>query len=93
VQGVHIQQMNLETDEGGMGDHGDLLMCQKFLQLRRLHEQNQPLEQLDAMIEEIMGLMLKSTRDSQQGATEQKERSSSSSRMEQMGSYRYLFGI
>jgi hypothetical protein len=31
VQGVHIQQVKLETDEGGMGDHGDLLICQNFL--------------------------------------------------------------
>jgi hypothetical protein len=44
VQSVHIQQVKLETDEGGMGDHDDLLMCQKFLQLRRLHEQSQPWE-------------------------------------------------
>jgi hypothetical protein len=36
VQSVHIQQVKLETGEGGMGDHGDILMCQKFLQLRRL---------------------------------------------------------
>jgi hypothetical protein len=36
VQSVHIQQVKLETDEGGMGDHDDLLMCQKKLQLRRL---------------------------------------------------------
>jgi hypothetical protein len=58
VQGVHIQQVKLETDEGGMGDHGDLLMCQNNLQLRRLHEQNQPLEQLDEVIKEIMELMI-----------------------------------
>jgi hypothetical protein len=38
VQGVHIQQVKLEMGEGGMGDHGDLLMCQKILQLRRLQE-------------------------------------------------------
>jgi hypothetical protein len=30
VQSVHIQQVKLETDEGGMGDHDDLLMCQKI---------------------------------------------------------------
>jgi hypothetical protein len=60
VQSVHIQHVKLETDEGGMGDRGDLLMCQKFLQLRRLQEQGQPLEQLDEVIEEIMELMLKS---------------------------------
>jgi hypothetical protein len=43
-----------------MGDHSDLLDGQKFLQLRRLHEQNQPLEQLDQVIEEIRELMLES---------------------------------
>jgi hypothetical protein len=58
VQGVHIQQVKLETEEGGMGDHDDLLMCPKFLQLRRLHEHNQPLEQLDEVINEIMELMI-----------------------------------
>jgi hypothetical protein len=58
VQGMHIQQVKLEADEEGMGDHGDLLMCQKFLQLRRLHEQGQPLEQLDEVIKEIRELML-----------------------------------
>jgi hypothetical protein len=60
VQSVHIQQVKLETDEEGMGDHDDLPMCQKNLQLRRLHEQSQPLEQLDEVIEEIRRLMLRS---------------------------------
>jgi hypothetical protein len=60
VQSVHIQQVKLETDEGGMGDCDDLLMCQKKLQLRRLHEQSQPWEQLDEVIEEIMELMIRS---------------------------------
>jgi hypothetical protein len=54
VQGMHIQQVKLGTDEQGMGDHGDLLMSRKFLQLRRLQEQNQPLEQLHEVIKEIM---------------------------------------
>ena len=36
VQGVHIQQVKLETDQEGMGDHDDLPNGQKFLQLRRL---------------------------------------------------------
>jgi hypothetical protein len=58
LQGVHIQQVKLETDEEGMGDPENLPMCQKFLQLRRLHEQSQPLEQMDAVIEEIRRLML-----------------------------------
>ena len=44
VQGMHIQQVKLEADEEGMGDHSDLPNCRKFLQLERLHEQSQPLE-------------------------------------------------
>jgi hypothetical protein len=60
VQSMHIQQVKLEDEEEGMGDHGDLPMCQKKLQLRRLHEQNQPGEQLDKVIEEIMELMIRS---------------------------------
>jgi hypothetical protein len=59
VQGVHIQQVKLDADdEEGMGDHSDLPMCRKFLQLRRLHEQSQPLEQLDRVIEDIIRLMV-----------------------------------
>jgi hypothetical protein len=58
VQGVHIQQVKLEIDQGGMADHNDLLMCQKILQLRRLQKQSQPWEKLDAVIEEIMELMI-----------------------------------
>jgi hypothetical protein len=59
VQGMHIQQVKLEADEEeGMGDHSDLPMCRKFLQLRRLHEQGQPLEQLDEVIDMIRELML-----------------------------------
>jgi hypothetical protein len=53
-----------DEEEGGMGDHDDLLMCRKFLQLRRLHEQSQPLEQLDEVIEEIKRLMLGSVETS-----------------------------
>jgi hypothetical protein len=60
VQGRHIQQVRLETDQEGTGDHSDLPDGQKFLQLRRLQQQNQPLEQLDEVIMEIMELMLKS---------------------------------
>jgi hypothetical protein len=60
VQGMHIQQVKLEMDEEGVGDHDDLPNGQKFLQLRRLHEQGQPLEQLDVVISEIRELMLKS---------------------------------
>ena len=60
MQGVHIQQVKLETGEEGMGDHDDLPNGQKVLQLRRLQKQNQPLEQLDEVIMEIRELMLKS---------------------------------
>jgi hypothetical protein len=36
---MHIQQAKLEAiDEEGMGDHSDLPIRRKFLQLRRLHE-------------------------------------------------------
>jgi hypothetical protein len=45
-------------NEESMGDHDDLPNCRKFLQLGRLHEQGQPLEQLDEVIEEIRELML-----------------------------------
>jgi hypothetical protein len=60
VEGMHIQQVKLETDEENMGDHDDLPNCRKFLQLGRLQKQDQPLEQLDAVIEEIRRLMLRS---------------------------------
>jgi hypothetical protein len=49
-----------EDEKDGMGDHSDLPDGQKFLQLRRLQEQDQPLEQLDEVIEEIRELMLRS---------------------------------
>jgi hypothetical protein len=38
VQGMHIQQVRLEADEEGMGDHSDLPNCRKFLQLGRLQK-------------------------------------------------------
>jgi hypothetical protein len=44
VQGMHIQQVRLETDEEGVGDHDDLPNGPKFLQLWRLQQKNQPLE-------------------------------------------------
>jgi hypothetical protein len=43
-----------------MGDHDDLPICRKKMQLRRLHEQGQPLQQLDEVIEDIKRLMLRS---------------------------------
>ena len=57
---MHIQQVRLETDEDGMGDHDDQSHGQTFLQLWRLQQKNQPLEKLDEVIKEIMELMLKS---------------------------------
>jgi hypothetical protein len=60
VQGVHIQQVKLEMDEDGMGDHDDLSNGKKKLQLRRLQEQDQPRGQLDEVIKEIRELMLRS---------------------------------
>jgi hypothetical protein len=44
VQSMHIQQVKLGVDAEGMGDHNDLPMSRKFLQLRRLHEQSEPWE-------------------------------------------------
>jgi hypothetical protein len=78
VQGVHIQQLKLEADEGGMGDHDDLLMCPKFLQLRRLHEQSQPLGAAGRSDRRDHGADDPISRDFQQGEAEQKRSSSSS---------------
>jgi hypothetical protein len=66
-----------EDEEDGMGDHSDLPNCRKFLQLRRLHEQDQPLEQLDAVIEEIMELMLRSAETASEEQLSRRRRSSS----------------
>jgi hypothetical protein len=74
VQGVHIQQVKLEVDEEeGMGDHDDLPNCRKFLQLRRLQKQDQPLEQLDEVIEEIRRLMLRSAETASKEQLSRKE--------------------
>jgi hypothetical protein len=62
VEGMHIQQVKLETDEENMGDHDDLPNCRNFLQLGRLQKQDQPLEPLDAVIKEINRLMIQSAR-------------------------------
>jgi hypothetical protein len=61
VQSMHIQQVRLEVDEEeGMGDHSDLPICRKFLQLGRLHKWGQPIQQLDEVIEDIRKLMVES---------------------------------
>jgi hypothetical protein len=83
-----------------MGDHCDLPICRKILQLRRLHEQSQPLEQLDEVIERS-GADGQVTRDCQQGEAGQKSSSNSSTEaatvadkeMEQGDNSRNLFGI
>jgi hypothetical protein len=46
-----------------MGDHDDLPICREEMHLRRLHIQSQPLEQLDAVIEEIRNLMFMSAEE------------------------------
>jgi hypothetical protein len=46
-----------------MGDLVYLPIFKEELQWRRLHEQNQPLQQLDKIIEQIRKLMLKSTQE------------------------------
>jgi hypothetical protein len=101
VQGRHIQQVRLEIGKKeGMGDHDDLPNGQKFLQLRRLQKQDQPWEQLDEVIEEIMELMLNSAdtasreRLSRRKQQQQQQcRSSSSSKNGADGSSKDLFGI
>jgi hypothetical protein len=50
-----------EEYEDGMGDHDDLPICRKEMQLRRLHGQSHPLQQLDKVVEDIRRLMLIST--------------------------------
>jgi hypothetical protein len=50
----------VEDEKDGMGDHDDLPNGQNILQLGRLQKLDQPLEQLDEVIIEIMELMLKS---------------------------------
>jgi hypothetical protein len=84
-----------EDEEESMGDHSDLPKCKNFLLSGRLHEQGQPLEQLDAVIEEIRRLMIRSARTtskeklSRKGSNKQQQQSSrSSNKMEQMNSSR-----
>jgi hypothetical protein len=101
VQSVHIQQVKLEAaDEAGMGDHCDLPDYRKILQPRRLHEQSQPLEQLDEVIEMIRELMIRSAETASEEKLSRKRRRRSSSsnsnnnrEMEQMNNSRNLFGI
>jgi hypothetical protein len=90
-----------DEDEEGMGDHDDLPNCRKFLQLGRLHEQNQPLEQLDEVIEMIRELMIRSAETAnkeklsreEEEATVATEAAVAAQEMEQMNNSRNLFGI
>jgi hypothetical protein len=56
-----------------MGDHDDLPMCQKILRMGRLKKLDQPLEQLDAVIEEIMELIIQLVRVSSKEKLGRKE--------------------
>jgi hypothetical protein len=67
--------------------------AKKFLQLGRLQKQDQPLEQLDEVIEEIRRLMLRSAETASKEKLSRKEEAaaaaaSSSKEMEQMNSSR-----
>jgi hypothetical protein len=59
--------------ENHKGDRVDLPIDKKELQPRRLHKINQPLEQLEEVIEEIRRLMLRSAQESVSKEAEQKE--------------------
>jgi hypothetical protein len=73
--------------------------AKKILQLRRLQKQSQPWEQLDAVIEEIMELMIRSAetaskeRLSRRRAAAAAAAAAATARMEQMESSKDLFGI
>jgi hypothetical protein len=84
VQGVHIQQVRLEVDkEEGMGDHSDLPMCRKFLQLRRLHEQGQLLDQLDEVIDMIRELMIRSAETVRKGKLSRRKEAAAAAQEQQ----------
>jgi hypothetical protein len=50
-----------------MGDQDNIPTGKEDLQLRRLHKNSQPLEQLDRVIEEIRRLMLRSAEEVNKG--------------------------
>jgi hypothetical protein len=70
-------------DEESMGDHDDLPICRKFLQLGRLHEQGQPLEQLDEVIEEIRELMIRSVETASKEGLGRKEEAATTQKQQQ----------
>jgi hypothetical protein len=85
--------------ETNMGDLVDRPICREEMQPRRLHEESQPLEQLDEEIEEIIRLMIQSVETASNGklsrgkpaivAGQQQYKSVE----EEMESSRELFGI
>jgi hypothetical protein len=57
-------QASFTGEENNMRDHDDLPFGQqKKVQQRRLHKENQPVEQLDMVIEEIRRLMVRSAKE------------------------------
>lgn len=50
----------IEDEEDSIGDHDDLPICKEKLQQSTLHEQSQPLQQLDEVIKAIRKLMIQS---------------------------------
>jgi hypothetical protein len=70
-----------EDEEEGMGDHGDLLNCRKFLQLRRLQKLDQPLEQLDASDRRYQKADVEVNRNCQRGEAEQEGNSNSAAKV------------
>jgi hypothetical protein len=89
----------LAADGEGMGDHSDLPICRKILQLGRLNEQSHPLQQLDEVIEDIIRLMVESTETaSEEKLSRRKENSSRSKASNNAGRWsdeqlQNLFGI
>jgi hypothetical protein len=72
-----------EYEEDGVRYHSDLPMCQKNLQLGRLQKQDQPLEQLDVVIEEIRRLMLRSEETSSEERLGKKEAAATAEQKQQ----------
>jgi hypothetical protein len=95
VQSMHIQQVKLEADEQGMGDHSDLLMCQKNFAAGETAKTEPATGVARCSDQRDQKADVEVSRNYQQGEVEQKEGSSSSSsrrssnnRMERMNSSR-----
>jgi hypothetical protein len=93
--------VNVTRDESSMGDQDDLpLEKHEELQPSRLHKENQPMKQLEEVIQEIRELMLKSVKKCQQGeagqrrtCTSSRERCNNNKAEEQEDNSRRNFGI